>query len=152
MFYTILSYPLFLITLEPDSEVPAADFAQALEGPSSRRSSRQPKFRDAELSDSARPGLHLKGSHCHVPKQTEGAFSMKNLQSPWPWQGAPSWASARSATRGGPTHWQSRKLPFSACPWCFSILFVEIEFKSRGYDPLNNFGSELTFGYCIDYC
>ncbi len=149
MFYTILSYPFFLT---PDPEVSTASFAPILVGPSSRRSSWQPIVRDAMISNCARPGPHLKGSHCHVPKQMEVIKASINLQYPVPWQGAPSWASARSAAMGGPSHWSSRMLPSSACPWCSSILFVEIEFKSRGYDPLNNFGLELTFGYCIDYC
>ena len=79
MFYTILSYPLFLNPLDPDPEVPSTGFAQVLEGPSSRRSSWQPKVRDAELSDCARPDLHLKGSRCHVPKQRDGVISNERL-------------------------------------------------------------------------
>lgn len=82
MFYSILSNPLFLTPLDPDPEVLATGFAQALEGPSSRRSSWQPKVRDAELSDYARPDLHLKGSHCHVPKQRDVLEVSIDLQSP----------------------------------------------------------------------
>ena len=72
MFYTILSYPLFLTPLEPDLLVPATGFARALAGPSSRSSSWQPKVRDADLSDFAQPDPHLKGSHCHVPTKMKG--------------------------------------------------------------------------------
>jgi len=72
MFYTILSYPLFLTPLEPEPLARATGFAPALEGPSSHRSSWQPKVRDEDLSDFVQPDPHLKGSHCHVPIEING--------------------------------------------------------------------------------